>query len=302
MFGAFRNRRPWTAAIISLFVGPWLGMLFLNKGRWALIYLAALGILIVAIVKTLPNQDLPGGKPIVEFFKNSNGVLAIVGAIHAWFLARRWDATQSLPWYSRRWYFIFAIPAGAIVSFLGVRTFVYQPFNIPSGSMFPAAGTGDFLLVSKFAYNFSDPERGDPVIFWAPEFHSYFLKRIVGLPGDRVQMKGGRVVLNGVQLPVRRIENYSGTCDLGYGCAAPQYEETYPGGRVVRVLDENPTGPLDSTEIFNVPQGAYFVLGDSRDNSNDSRESIGFVSRNNIIGKAAFKYINHGHWTWQKVD
>jgi signal peptidase I len=303
MFKAFRDRRPWTAAVISLFIGPWLGMLFLNRGRWALVYLSALVVLIVLIVEFLPDTFLPAGGSKKEFLQNANFALGMVGAIHAYFVARRWNAEQRLAWYSRRWYLFAGGLIGVMALLLGLRTFAYRPFNMPSASMYPSLQIGDAFLVSKATYNSSAPQRGDVVVFWASKYQVYFVKRIVGIPGDHVQMIGDRLFVNGMKMSQRRIEDFSGSCDTGYGCRVPQFEEALPGGKTVRILDGVANGPLDNTDLFEVPADSYFVLGDNRDNSEDSRrEGVGFVPYAAIIGRVAYKYVSSGHWTWQSIN
>ena len=116
-------------------------------------------------------------------------------------------------------------------------------------------------------------------------------------------MIGGQVLLNGVKVAKRRVGDFSGSCETGHGCLVPQFEETYPGGKSVRILDAVTNDALDDTEVFTVPEDAYFVLGDNRDNSDDSRfNNIGFVPRRAIIGKVAYKYASGGHWVWQLVN
>jgi signal peptidase I len=184
---------------------------------------------------------------------------------------------------------------GFLALLLSLRIFFFQPFNMPSASMYPSLQIGDAFLVSKTTYNSSEPERGDVVVFWAQDFHSNFVKRVIGIPGDHIRLSHGRVFLNGAEIP------NAGPCDTGFDCPVLQFEETYPGGRPVRILKPLAYGPLDNTETYAVPQSAYFVLGDNRDNSNDSREAIGFVPRSAVIGRVVYKYAANGHWTWQPV-
>jgi signal peptidase I len=115
-------------------------------------------------------------------------------------------------------------------------------------------------------------------------------------------MVGGQLVINGAKGPQRRVEDFSGYCPAGYCELVHQFEEQLPGGMTVRILDLDPHGPLDDSGVFEVPADSYFVLGDNRDNSNDSREGIGFVPRSAILGKAAYKYVTAGHWTWQSIN
>src|SRR5579872_5117149 len=118
MFEAFHDRRPWTAIVVSLFIGPWLGMAFLNKGRWALIYLAALSALILVTVELLPNAFLRGGASIKSSIQAVNLILQFAGAVHAYFIARKWNSEQPLAWYSRFWYLLAIVPVSLIAALL----------------------------------------------------------------------------------------------------------------------------------------------------------------------------------------
>jgi signal peptidase I len=286
LFEGFKNRRPWAAVFITFFLTPVTGMAFLNRGKAALAYFSVYAILIAVGLASLP-KGVPFWIQIASF------IISICAIVHTVVIARRRDPSEPLRWYSRRWYVLAIIYPGLILILLGVRAYLYQPFNIPSASMEPAANPGDYFLVSKFSYDVSSPERGDLVVFYAPQFRSYFIKRVVGLPGDRVQIVHGRLVLNGSAVQTRRIADFRGV---------PAYEEVYPGGKVGQVLDQSSNGPEDDTLPFAVPDNSYFVLGDNRDNSDDSRGSIGYVPRDAIVGKAAIKYIADGHWVWRPLD
>lgn len=158
--------------------------------------------------------------------------------------------------------------------------------------MSPTANRGDYFLLSKFAYNSELPLRGDVVIFRA--LNNYFIKRVVGLPGDQIQMKNGRLFINNVAVPTRRIADFTGPCPSTVVCRVPQYEEIFPGGRIGHTINQVENGPEDNTNVFEVPANSYFVLGDNRDNSADSRNELGYVARSAIVGRAAYKYIAGG--------
>ncbi len=200
---------------------------------------------------------------------------------------------------------------------LAVRTFAFQPFDIPSGSMVPTLQRGDYLFVSKFAYGYTRyslpfapawfttrvfaglPKRGDVVIFVHPRDGTDWVKRIVGLPGDTVQMKGGRLLINGEMAARRRVEpGFKTEGPFGDAIVAPTYDETLPGGATHRIIEtDDGHGPLDDTDVFLTPPNAYFVLGDNRDNSVDSRlgtdkGGVGFVPLENIVGRAAMIYYS----------
>jgi len=197
------------------------------------------------------------------------------------------------------------VVTGGLMLFAG--TAIGQPFIVPSGSMEPTLLVGDEIAAAKYAYGYGPysapvgvipikgrlldhpPERGDIVVFALPRDPSEtFVKRLIGLPGDRVQMRHGELFINGEQVARRRVG--STTVALG-GINAPatKYLETLPNGRsheIITVAD----GPLDDTPEFKVPAGSYFMMGDNRDNSLDSRVSpeeggVGFVPADNLIGR-----------------
>lgn len=192
-----------------------------------------------------------------------------------------------------------------------VRTFLFQPFNIPSGSMIPTLLIGDYLFVSKFSYGYSRfsfplglgffdgrifgsaPDRGDVAVFRHPPTNREdFIKRIVGMPGDRIQMIGGRLHINGDAVPRRRIADHISRDNRGQVRRVPQYEETLPNGRTYVIREGfGDRGPSDNTREFVVPPGSYFAMGDNRDDSNDSR-GWGFVPAENLIGRADMLFFS----------
>ncbi|MHC8493750.1 signal peptidase I [Thalassospira sp. SM2505] len=203
----------------------------------------------------------------------------------------------------------------AIVIALLVRTFAFEPFNIPSGSMIPTLLVGDYLFVSKFSYGYSkhsmpfslpvipgrifetEPERGDVVVFKLPSDTSQdYIKRVIGLPGDTVQVTNGRLYINNKLVERERIEDYILTDGTGRSAAVPQYLETLPNGKVHRILELfGDQGPSDNTEAFTVPEGHYFMMGDNRDNSADSRafpSRFRFVPIENLVGRAEFLFYS----------
>jgi signal peptidase I len=201
----------------------------------------------------------------------------------------------------------------AVLIALVVRTVAYEPFNIPSGSMVPTLLVGDYLFVSKFSYGYSryslplglplfsgriffhSPERGDVLVFKLPTDNSTdYIKRVIGLPGDHIQMKNGILNINGQPVPRRRIEDY--VYQEGNGAVIPlaQYIETLPNGVQHRIIEMSDNGPLDNTQEYVVPPGDYFMMGDNRDNSQDSRvlSAVGYVPAENLIGKAQFIFFS----------
>jgi len=199
----------------------------------------------------------------------------------------------------------------AIVIALLVRTVAFEPFNIPSGSMIPTLLVGDYLFVSKYSYGYSRyslplgldlfsgrlfftmPKRGDVAVFRLPSDPSVdYIKRIVGLPGDKIQVIAGVLNINGVPVKRERVPDFL-EVDGSYRHAVVQYIETLPGGKEHPILELSTTGPLDNTPIFEVPSGYFFGMGDNRDNSQDSRTTqVGFVPFENLVGRAEFLFFS----------
>jgi signal peptidase I len=230
-----------------------------------------------------------------------------------------------------------------------LRSFIVAPFVIPSGSMLPRMMIGDFLFVTKFPYGFSRfampfglgafegriaerlPERGDVAIFRNPNGRDEdIVKRVVGLPGDTVQMRSGTVYLNGRAIPKVRVADFrmplspNTPCrsvdvdaarpvveaDGSRACAFPRYQETLPGGRSFYVLDQVDGGPGDDTALFRVPAGHIFLLGDNRDDSLDSRFAlslggVGLLPTDHLVGEAVLTFFSTDGsaewpkpWTW----
>ena len=202
----------------------------------------------------------------------------------------------------------------AIIIALVVRTVAFEPFNIPSKSMLPTLEVGDYLFVSKYSYGYSrhslpfslplipgrilstDPKRGDVAVFKTPsDNRTDFIKRIIGLPGDKIQMRQGRLYINNNPLPRRRVENYTETMENSRSRSVTQYEETLPNGLKYNVLEvQLNQGDLDNTGVYSVPNNHYFVMGDNRDNSQDSRvtSQVGFVPKENLVGRAEILFFS----------
>lgn len=180
---------------------------------------------------------------------------------------------------------------GGALALFGFRAFVLQPFTAPSTSMHPAIAEGDYFFASKFAYAIRAPRRGEIVVFTLSGTGVQYIKRLVGLPGDRIQMKGGVLFINGTACP-RVPESVDAALMPAEG--GTFFRETLPEGASYAVLEMTDDGPADDTQEYVVPDGHYFMLGDNRDNSQDSRflDPVGYIPRESLVGPVALRLWN----------
>jgi signal peptidase I len=215
----------------------------------------------------------------------------------------------------------------ALVLALIIRSFVYDPFNIPSGSMKPTLDVGDYLFVSKSAYGYSQyslplgivpmdgrimgkqPKRGDVVVFWNSNTNQNYIKRLIGLPGETVRVYCGRLYINGDRIARKYVGKFEDSNPMfpDMKNTLKEYVETLPDGTQYHIYERTDQGEADNTKIYTIPEEHYFLMGDNRDNSQDSRfpDAVGFVPYENLKGRADITFFStNGHarlfefWKW----
>lgn len=285
-----KRRRVWDAALLSVLL-PGLGQLYNQQVGWALALLATSFAMVpiqFLIVHLPPSAGVIvyAGLVVVRF---GAWLVAIVQAAIA---ARRTRAIQ-LAWYNR--FYVYAVLIVAAVAWqvmlplssISMRT----SYNIPSGSMVPSLLVGDYLEARTLAFHSAPPRRGEIAFYLRPSDETgMFVSRIVGLPGDRIQMREGRLYINDVAVERSRIEDFRDQSRIN-PTPVPQYIETLPGGVSHRILETlGDSGMLDDTQVFTVPAGHVFMMGDNRDASADSREDLGPVPIGLLRDKPLFLY------------
>ena len=250
----------------------------------------------------IDNQVKPDAKnndgSIMKLFKSIRSFILNIFATNknsgeSWF-----DTLKTLTW--------------ALLVAFAIRSFLFEPFYIPSGSMYPTLMVGDYMFVNKMSYGYSrysfpfaaipfddrilssQPEQGDVAVFRHPDKTEIdFVKRVIGMPNDKIQVISGILHINDVAVKRKRIEDYLYNPEFPNAKTVRQYRETLPNGVMHNILETSgDNGYYDNTRQFIVPDGHYFVMGDNRDNSNDSRGDVRFVPIENFIGKASFFFYS----------
>jgi len=298
---AFRNRNPKWAAGLALFLSPSVATFYLGRGRLGLLYVLA--DLLVGNVFLFALKYYGIFQPALMF---AAVIIAYrAGAsVHVYMIASRQPPLGRYPWFARFHNVLLLLYIAPLVIALAIRNIVVQPFTIPSGSMLPTAQVGDYVFAEKLTYGMSQysvfgglgpgiriggrlPGRGEIVAFALPSNpRQDWISRVIGLPGDRIQMRGGRLFINGILVERERLE--------GSEENAPDvtYMERLPGGVEHQVVEVSDEAPGDNTREFLVPAEHYFMMGDNRDNSNDSRFEVGFVPADNIESRPFFIVFN----------
>ena len=297
------TRRPWVAVLLAL-VAPIISMLYLGRGTRALGYLAA--FVLVGVVATI------GGAYFRPLSWIGYGVY-IFGIFDSYRIAKQYREHFTGPWYSR-WPGLTAIVLSSIMLVISIRAFLVEPFRMPAGSMLPTLHVGDIFLANKFAYGIrlpvtnqkiidvGTPSLGDVVVFRFPKDTSInYIKRVVGLPGDRVIYKDKRLYINDQLMAQRDLRPYVLMESAQRVTAAKQLTEEL--GEVTH--DILTTAKADYRAIeFVVPDNQYLVMGDNRDRSNDSRY-WGYVPEENLVGKAFLVLWNEGinnKRRWRRIE
>lgn len=285
MLKAFVQRKPWAAALVGFLIGPILGAFYLKRARLAIVLMgiALTGGAAFFAARQFDIITLPL-KSCLTFFKIADHVVA---AILCYYLARDYKIISPLPYYARWWgiVLIVLIPLSCVVLF---RVYAYEPFSVQNTSMEPSIVSGDHFYTKKFGFA---PVRGDIVVFTTTgDRWTYYVKRIIGMPGDTVGIDNGKLIINGVpvtlgDVPVDHCSDVS---------------EKLPEGRSYPVHICNKKEEYPSQTVA-VPEGNYFVLGDNRSSLYINRDLQGLwrIPVKNIVGKASFVYW---HGKTEKLD
>lgn len=293
-------RRPWLTALLS-FICPGLGQVYAGQTKFGFrLFSLAVGLTLLFSI-TLMVSPL---STMVLFLALGLGLVGVgvqLWAAIAAFVSVRKARVVTLTRYNRVLVYgaMFAVTAGVgeVSQAKWSPYMLWENFNIPAASMLPTLNVGDYLVTERFAWRDRAPERGELAIFKLPSDEKIdYVKRIIGLPGDRIQMRRGRLIINGTEIRRDRVDDYE---DHTNGRKVSQYRETLPNGRRYKIIEaRGDTGALDNTREYVVPDGQVFALGDNRDNSLDSRvlanmstnHWVGFIPIKNLYAKPGIIY------------
>jgi signal peptidase I len=306
---------------LSALILRWIGSLLGGRASalqlravlaWSLVPAIAGAIVILAITLV---EKFAGGSSVV-----ARGLPWLATAFTLWpvvvLLLMLGRVEQFGFWRTISLYVLNLVFASLLLA-VSFRTLLYQPFNIPAGSMIPTMVVGDYVFAAKFPYGYSRfslpfsprlfsgrlfgaaPKRGDVVVFRSGLYD--YVKRVVGLPGERIQMKDGMLYINDVAVKHEAVADYAGDACGSGAVKVKRWRETLPNGVSYETLDCLENGQLDNTEVFTVPAGQYFMLGDNRDNSVDSRmpSQLGTVPLENLIGRVDLIFFSRSPDTRQ---
>jgi len=302
MSGKSGPRSRWSTALVALFGGPFGGFLWIGAGRLAVAWLVVVSLASIAIgyagFPVFPGTNLAWVAKFTWFGLAALSMMIVVP------FARRFRPDK---WYAHGLSVLILVALASYGAAFAIRTVLFQPFSMPSGSMEPTLQVGDYFFASKYAYGYgrfsapfgllpidgrvlgSPPRRGDIVVFRPrSDLETDYVKRIVGLPGERIQMIDGRLYINHVPVKLEDLGDYS-TDEIR---SARLQRETLPEGVSYLVIDYPVSSVGDDTAEIVVPAGEYFMLGDNRDNSADSRFAMGTVPYANLVGKAVRLFWN----------
>jgi signal peptidase I len=281
-----KHRRPWLAALLSL-ITPGLGQLYCRRPKRAAAWFLTSFVLGTTFYILLSQAILAPTLPVQWAFYLGLGAYEAAMLADAWLLARR-VGSITLAWYTRWYIYVLIFVALQALGYAIIpEKPAYQTFSMPSASMNPTLVVGDMFAVSTSAYRSSSPQPGDVVVIKKKEGGRSFVKRVIAVGGDRVQMKTGRLYVNGVMAERESLGDYNNPGNGTGSAVLKLYRETLPNGRSYKIAELSDNEFFDNTPEFLVPPGQLFLLGDNRDSSVDSRApgEFGTIPVEHVIGR-----------------
>jgi signal peptidase I len=317
--GIFAVFNLYVLAVVVGWVGRKMGGVASNDAvravfAWGMLP-SIVGLAVVLLIAAGWRIFAPGAEPklLSSLFDLANGVCGLWGLVVTLMMLARVERFGF--WRTIATYTVGTLALAAGVALM-VRTFLFHPFSLPSASMAPTLLPGDRVFAAKYPYGYTryslpfspplfsgrifgaSPARGDVIVFRLPkDVSTDYVKRVVGLPGDRIQMKEGELFINGTAARRKRVESFEESDVCGGGPSkVKRWRETLPEGASYETLDCVDRGFYDDTNVFTVPAGHLFVLGDNRDNSTDSRvlSAVGYIPLENVIGRVGMIFFSRG--------